>query len=85
MENNLKLMEIKNPRSKNKLKFKKKTQFLDLILAGNFIILNVMKFVNLSAVLRVQLVKYRQTRTKIERNCQKTINFKRFFLGTKFP
>ena len=57
MENNHKLMEIKNPRSKNKLKFKQKTQILDSILAGNFIILNIMKFVNLSAFLRVQLVK----------------------------
>ena len=57
MENNHKLMEIKNPRSKNKLKIKQKTQILDLILAGNFIILNIMKFVNLSAFLRVQLVK----------------------------
>ena len=49
MENNHKLMEIKNPRSKNKMKFKQKTQILDLISAGNFIILNIMKLINLPA------------------------------------
>ena len=34
IENNHKLMEMKNPRSKNKLKFKLKTQILDLIETG---------------------------------------------------
>ena len=43
--------------SKNELKLKQKTQILNLILAGNFIILNIMKLVNLPAFLKVQLVK----------------------------
>ena len=43
-----------------------------------------MKFVN-NFSLNVQLVKKRQTRKNISKICWKTINFKRFFLGNKFP